>query len=296
MPDGDLIGRFERYLKTATDTGETTQWRYAYEVRHFLKQVNKPVEDLTPGELLDWHSNLRESGAAPGTIGLKHAAVRSLLDYLKKYEASEHAGLLLDALVELKMPRGSKPKRESYALAQLEIDRILDTASNSGGGIGRRDRALIHFLWATGCRRAEVRNLLLSSLSLKERTADVIGKGQKPRPVVFDEGCKADLAAWLQDRVRWEPTCENVFISTLKAPLALTTIGVLVRDTAQRAGIEKDVWTHIFRHSRITDLLNRGMSIQDTASFVGHSSVNTTMGYFHQEKRRLKQVYDQVTK
>lgn len=294
MPDVDLVERFERYLRTSTRKGAITQKRYPYEVRMVLGQLGNPLAELTPGDLLAWHSALQESGAAPGTMGLKHAALRSFLRYLQQFEQDQHAGLLLATLMQVELPRASTAKREAYALTAEEVEQILSTASDNER-IGLRDRALINFLWATGTRRAEVAGLTIPNLSLRQRTAIVLGKGDKLRPVIFDQACRQDLATWLKERPSWAPSCNNVFISANGAPISLNTIGVMVRETGRRAGIKRDVWTHVFRHSRITDLLNRGMNIQDTATFVGHRSVDTTMRYFHMEVGRLKKTYDQAT-
>ena len=55
------------------------------------------------------------------------------------------------------------------------------------------------------------------------------------------------------------------------------------------------MWPHVFRHTRITELLNNGMSLQDTAVMAGHTDVKMTMRYYHQEPSRLKQEDDKAT-
>ena len=72
-------------------------------------------------------------------------------------------------------------------------------------------------------------------------------------------------------------------------------MSAIVRTVAIEAGLAGQVWSHLFRHTRLTSLLNEGMSIQETARFAGHTSINTTLHYFHEDERRLKEGFDRAT-
>ena len=114
--------------------------------------------------------------------------------------------------------------------------------------------------------------------------------------MVFDQPCLEDLERWLEVRARWSPGCDNVFIAMHGGPLASETIWGILKDSCRRAGIRQEVWTHLFRHTAITRLLEGGMNLQDVAAFAGHSSVNTTLMYFHKGPGELKAAYDDATK
>jgi site-specific recombinase XerD len=291
------IEAFRRYMATASDLSEGTRTRYAYEVGQFFKLVEgKGVDQLSARDILDWNSILQEGGASQGTVGQKRAALRQFFQYLEEFEQDEHAGRLLRAMNHLKMPTALAPRREPYALTEDQVQRLLDAAAERPG-VGIRDRAIIHFLWATATRRAELRNLTLPDLDLEDRVASVVGKGDKRRNVVFDAACQEDLARWLEVRATWEiaPEVQEVFVSAFGRQLNINTVGNIVRECGERAGLRKELWTHIFRHSRLTGLLNGGMSIQDTAVFAGHSDPATTLGYFHQGAGELKSRYDRAT-
>lgn len=287
---------FVRYMATASDLSEGSRARYAYEVERFFKLVDKGLDQLTPSDILDWNAMLQEGGAARGTVGQKRAALRCFFGYLEEFLENEQAGRLLRAMNHLKMPPALAPRREPYSLTDDRVQRLLDAAGQHPG-VGVRDRAMLHFLWATGARRAELRNLTLGDLALEARLAEVVGKGDKPRTVVFDTACQQDLTRWLEVRATWEVAAEiqEVFISAFGARLNVNTISTIVRECGERAGLRKQLWTHIFRHSRLTDLLNGGMSIQDTAVFAGHTDPATTLAYFHQGAGELKSRYDLAT-
>lgn len=290
----NLTSSFERYLDSATDLALSTRRRYAREVRDFVRKVGATSLDVvTPGVLLAWYQELHDKGLYQGTMVQKIAALKQFLRYMEEFEESEHAGRLLKVLGRIKVPPDAAPKRQTHVLQPADIEELLAWAEKPPR-FGKRDRALISFLWATGCRRNEVVTLTLADLDVHGRQASVLGKGNKPRTVYFDQECRTDLALWLIERRTWGPLCDRVFISATGKPLAPDTLGSIVSGVANRAGV-KGVWTHLFRHTRITGLLNDGLSLQEVASFAGHTSVTTTMRYYHQDQVRLKERYDAVT-
>jgi integrase/recombinase XerD len=73
-------------------------------------------------------------------------------------------------------------------------------------------------------------------------------------------------------------------------------VSAIVSRCAEEAGLKGQVWAHLFRHSALTRLLDKGMAIQDVAKLAGHANINTTARYHHAEEARLKEVYDRATK
>jgi integrase/recombinase XerC len=298
----DYASGFAAYMQSGTNLSERTRQLYAYELTLFARNVENPLlTELSPQTLLQWNQMLYDAGAAVNTISSKHSAVKKFLDYLEEFpedkETGEHAGRLLRSLKRLHTPRDREPPRKPFSLDEGQVSKMLQ-AAGARLGRGPRDRAMVHLLWAAGIRRAELRDLLLDDLDMSERLATVTGKGAKTRTIVYDADCKEDLVKWLELRLYWRvPTDEqHVFVSVQGGPLALNYIGEMVREIAKEAGLRKEVWTHLFRHTRVTALLNKGMALQEVASFVGHTNVQTTMGYYHQDTGRLKDSYDRAMK
>lgn len=291
----EQVQDFERYMETSTRLSQGTRTRYAYEVGLFSRVMKvTTLEELTPALLLAWNTMLHDAGGATGTIGQKHAALAKFFDFLEEFQQDEHAGRLLHALKRLSSPKATAPRRETYALEDETVLKIIEAAA-ARPGVGVRDRAIVHFLWATGVRRAELAAVKLEDVDLPNRVATVTGKRDKTRVVAFDVPCQEALDHWITVRANSDPKVTNLFISVNGVALNHHTIGAVVRDSAKRAHIRKAVWTHLFRHTRVTELLNGGMSLQDTASFAGHDSLNTTLGYFHETPEQLRERYDRAT-
>ena len=288
------VQAFERYMETSPTLLPRTRTRYAYEVRRFAKIMSAAtLEDITPALLLEWNTMLHDAGGATGTVGQKHAALARFFSFLEDFQESEHAGRLLRALRRLSPPRATRPRRQTYVLEDDQLQKIIDAAGN-GTWYGSRNRAIIHFLRATGARRFEVASVNAADVALEQRVATITGKRAKERTVVFDEPCREALASWLQVRGKYGARVPNLFISVHGLAMHENSISAIIRDAARRAGLRKKVWTHLFRHTRLTTLLNGGMSLQDTAAFAGHDNPATTMKYFHQRPDRLRQRYDRA--
>lgn len=294
----DRLSAYQTYLDLSTRLSPVTKSIYLDALRRFIKHVKDcALADLSPAVLLEWHGRMAKAKLAYTTAQQRRAALKKFLIYLEEFEESDQAAKLVRALDRLQVPGDKRPKREPYSLRDIDILRLLARAGThviTGG----RDVAVIHFLWATGVRRAEVATLMLDDVDLEERIATVVGKGNKERVVIFDEACQHSLDLWLQDREESWPKKEGVetfFINLLGNPLTPFTVSQIVRTCVSEAGMRGKVWTHLFRHSRLTRLLDNGMAIQDVAKLAGHSNINTTARYHHAEEGRLKDIYDRAT-
>src|SRR5919106_1275294 len=213
----------------------------------------------------------------------------------QRYYYEVEAFALLNVLCrQMQAPKDKGPVRPAYVLEEERLNRLLDAAA-SKVSTGLWDRAMFHFLYSTGVRNRELTGLEMKGLDLRERMATVLGKGEKPRTVVFDADCQRDLEIWLEIRQTLSLRSSYVFCSVDGTRLSTAAVQGIVRDANKRAGFRKQLWPHVFRHTRITELLNNGMSLQDTAVMAGHTDVKTTMGCYHQEPSRLKEAYDKAT-
>ena len=254
----EYIPDFTRHMNTDTRLSHNTKRRYVYEMGVFANQMDDPqIVDVTPRDILRWHEAMRDDRLAQGTVGQKHAALRKYLQYLTAFERNGYAEELLRTFDRLPALPVVCPRKEAYTLTAEQIRQLIEAAGERPG-VGIRDRAMIHFLWDTGIRRAELRDLTLQNLDLNVRQAQVVGKGNKQRPVFFEHDCQSDLKDWLQTRATWKPECEQVFISATGKQLNLETVSSIVREAGKTAGLPKGVWTNVIRHSRITHLVNLG--------------------------------------
>lgn len=185
------------------------------------------------------------------------------------------------------------------AVKQIKYDKIVrkpfsavDREKLKNACCQLRDLALTEFLYASGLRVSEVISLDRSSIDFITREATVIGKGGKERRFYLSEVCAEYLRQYLNSRYD-----DNValFVGTKSPYRRLTKEGVeyIVKDLGKKAGVS-NVHPHRFRRTLATDLVRKGVPIQDVAQILGHSDLRTAQVYVALDQSTVKYHYSQA--
>ncbi len=174
-----------------------------------------------------------------------------------------------------------------------EVERLLqqpDPNTNQG----KRDRAMLELLYATGIRVSEFLSLRLDNLNLTDGFLICKGKGGKERIVPVGKSAETCIREYIE-HVR------SVFVKDPNDFLFLTSRGKiftrqgfwkLLKKYAGQAGFESPVSPHMLRHSFATHLLEGGADLRSVQLMLGHSQITTTQIYTHVSRRHLRAVYD----
>jgi len=201
-------------------------------------------------------------------------------------------GVLAESAVELL----NSPKLWQHlpkVLSPETVDRIL-AAPRPEDRYPLRDRALLCFLYATGCRASEAAGIRLSDVHLEESFCRCLGKGNKERMVSLNPVARAAIEAYLtyeRPRLAGRSESDRLFVSRRGTPLSRIMIWNLVKKYAARVGSSADVSPHTFRHTFATHMLAGGAEIRALQEMLGHASVQTTQIYTHVEHSRLKAIH-----
>lgn len=162
--------------------------------------------------------------------------------------------------------------KERQALTQMELE-YMRIACNTP-----REKAILEFLYSTGCRVSELIVLKKCDIDWHSGSVHLFGKGKKHRTSFINAKAEVSLREYLKSR---SDASEYLFVSDRKPHGKLTkdAIEKIIREMSKRASIGKTVTPHILRHTCATQAVNAGMPIEDVSTFLGHSSVNTTMTY-----------------
>lgn len=162
--------------------------------------------------------------------------------------------------------------KERQALTQLELEH-LRLACNTV-----REKAMLEFMYSTGCRVSELCAVKLSDIDSRGGTVHLYGKGRKHRTSFINAKCEVALCEYLKCR---KGESEYLFVSD-KVPhekLTKAAIEKIVNQIAERSGVNKHVTPHVLRHTTATQAVNNGMPIEGVSKLLGHASVATTMIY-----------------
>ena len=145
-------------------------------------------------------------------------------------------------------------------------------------------RALIHFLFYSGVRKAEILNLKRDNFNFDDNVAKVYGKGKKERIICFPK----KVAKEIQDYFASEPEIkDNAF------NISLGILNYLPKLISKH--LNKKVYPHLFRHSFARNLIyNKGVDINTVSKLLGHSSLTTTMIYINPDEKTIRNNYKKL--
>ncbi len=290
-PASDPIGPFLHYLMAECGLSSHTLAAYRSDIARFSRWRKKfapgPLAQLQIGALTGYVDHLVQAGLAPSSVGRHLAALSTFYRYLI------YDGKLSDNVAKL-LIAPAVWDRLPLVLGPSSVDRLM-AAPNQETTVGRRDRAALETLYATGCRASEVVGLRLGDLDMVRGSARCVGKGDKERLVPLGGKARAALEIYLkQDRpvlMAARPGIPNVFVTVRARPLSRVGLWKLVKTHALAAGLSADVSPHTLRHSFATHLLAGGADLRVVQEMLGHVSIATTQIYTRVELSRLQEVH-----
>ncbi|WP_300597215.1 site-specific tyrosine recombinase XerD [Niabella sp.] len=195
-------------------------------------------------------------------------------------------------LVEAPKTRRTLPDVLSFE----EIEQIL-LAIDLSKPEGTRNKAIIETMYSCGLRVSEVVQLRISQLYPDVGYIRVIGKGDKERLVPIGDTAIKHLKIYLQEirpQLTVKPGNEDiVFLNKRGTLLSRVMIFLVIKDLAAKAGIQKTISPHTFRHSFATHLIEGGANLRAVQEMLGHESITTTEIYTHLDREFLRKTLDQ---
>ena len=159
-------------------------------------------------------------------------------------------------------------------MTQIELEYIRKACNTL------RDKAIVEFLYSTGCRVSELCGVKKSDIDWTNKSVHLYGKGKKHRTSYINAKSEITLLTYLESR---DDSSDYLFVSERKphGQLKRDAVEKVIRQIAERASnnIQKPISPHIFRHTCATTALNNGMPIEDISKLLGHESISTTIIY-----------------
>jgi integrase/recombinase XerD len=275
-------GLSENYqLSTQRSLSEFAQWCSTRKKITHPRAVTLPVTT-------EYLADRKRAGLSAASIKLIVVALKIFFRFLTAKKIIER-----DPSEALALPRIERYLPET--LNELQVEQFLEKIDTKALH-GLRDRAMIELLYASGLRISELANSRLEDFNFEQRVVRVTGKGNKTRLVpVGRKACEA-LAAYLsteRPKLVKPRSSSEIFISHRGTKLTTARIWQIVKKHARQAGLEKNVYPHLLRHSFATHLLSNGADLRIIQEMLGHADISTTQVYTHVDQQRLKAVHRQ---
>ena len=223
---------------------------------------------------------------SPHTQSRRISGLKSFFNFLifEGYRKTAPTDLLENPKLGRKLP-------ETLNISEIET---IIASIDLGNALGHRNRAIIETLYGSGLRVSELVELSLSNIFFKEDLIRVTGKGDKQRLVPLGNYSKKYIKIYIegirnQMKVAKEYS-DILFLNRNGNKLTRAMIFTIVKKQAQKAGIDKNISPHTFRHSFATHLHENGADLRTIQLMMGHESITTTEVYTHLDNKHLKQV------
>lgn len=285
----ELIFRFLNWLFVEKKYSKNTFFSYKTDLYQFLNFLNKKINKITVEDVKKYFDNLKILQINSSTLARKYSTLNTFFKFLIINNVIES-----NPLEFIDYPKISK-KLPEY-LTPVEIEKFLNAISTKTNE-GIRDRALFELMYSTGLRVSEVVNLLFTNIDLKNNILKVEGKGNKERIVPFGSICNKYITKYLS-LVRPDINKKNLpflFVSRRGDKLSRITIWKNIKKYSSLAGIKKNVYPHILRHSFATHLISNGADIRFVQELLGHESILTTEIYTHLDIGTIIEFYNKFT-
>ena len=283
-----------------------------YWIRRFLTEYATSERNLSANTCASYRDMLilflpyaaKRKGVATdvlSVVDLSAELVRSFLVYLEKDRQcciatrnqrlasihalarfiGEHSPQHVEWCTQIRMVPIKKHVKTSVTyLEKSEMDRLLAVPDRSSGQ-GRRDHALLLFLYNSGARVSEAASLRIGDIDWNSKSVQITGKGNKQRRCPLWDTTLRLLRALAGQR----PVEAKLFLNCRGEPLTRYGIHTLVERYIAKLRISvpslraKRVSPHVIRHTTASHLLQAGVDINTIRAWLGHVSLDTTNIY-----------------
>lgn len=285
------IKQFRNYLKLERSLANNSIEAYERDVTKLkeffeIRAVNVSPLKVLQADLIDFIEFLNELGMSPYSQARMLSGVKSFYRFLlyEQFIERDPSELLEAPKIGRKLPD---------TLEFHEVEQVLAAIDMSTDG-GVRNRAMLETLYSSGLRVTELIELKISHIYELEGFLRVVGKGSKERLVPIGREALKHIGLY-REHVRIHQDIKRgqedfLFLNMRGSRISRISVFTIIKDLALKAGIQKSISPHTFRHSFATHLIEGGADLRAVQEMLGHESITTTEIYTHLDRDYLKQV------
>ena len=283
------IKAFISYLGKERSASYNTQISYERDLKKLKEYLGQQgimdVKEVSETSLNSYVLFLEKEGKAASTVSRYIASFKGFFEYCLKQGviANDPAERLKPPKVEKKFPQ---------ILTINETQKLMDGPDvQSSKGI--RDKAMLELLYATGIRVSELISLKMTDMNLSMEYV-ICHEKSKDRIIPFGSAAKKALEVYLEktrEEMLEDLESEYLFVNCSGKPMSRQGFWKLIKHYADKAGIEKEITPHTFRHSFAAHLLENGADVQSVQKMMGHADVSTTQMYVEMQAGNVRNVY-----
>ena len=286
------VNEFKNYLKLERSLSNNSIDAYLLDIRKLTSFISEnystslSIENINVSIIESFIKYLFKSESSTYSQARIVSGLKSFFNYLLLEEKIDINPMeLIDA------PKLVRKLPETLSIQEIEI---IINAVDLDLKEGMRNKAILETLYSCGLRVSELVNLKVQNLFLDIGFIKVLGKGMKERLVPIGTKAAECISIYMKDYRTNLNISEGfegyLFINRRGKNLTRNMIFIIVKDLVKKAGLNKNISPHTFRHSFATHLIEGGADLRAVQEMLGHESITTTEIYTHLNKNYLKEV------
>lgn len=289
----ETLRQYGEYLEKEKNMAANTRMAYegdVAELQAFLRERGND-QPLTASntDLVAWMLKLKNDGRSGSTLNRKLAAVRGYYSFFIKKGV-----ISVNPADNIKSPK-VKRKQLEYLTVE-EVEHLLEQPDDSLKG--RRDQALLELLYAAGLRVTEAAHANITDLNLRIGFITCSGEHGKARIIPLGRPSRQAIETYVYD-VRPQILKDKdddgaLFLNTNGSRLTRQGVWKILKEYAQKAGLENRLSPQTLRTSFAVHMVQNGADLKSIQELMGHEDLAATQIYLTVTKNRIKEVYDRT--
>ena len=288
MTWSEAIENYANYLRFEKNASENTIEAYVSDLQKLQDFAEQNLMNITPitisyEHLQEFLYQISKINYSERTQARWISSIKGFFSFLLEDELREDNP---SALLET-------PKLGLYLPDTLSLEEIekLISATEENTDLAKRNRCMIEVLYGCGLRVSELTELQISNINFKENYLKIQGKGDKVRFVPLADYTADFIKNYInniRNKQKINPKYSDIlFLNSRGVQISRQMVFLIIKEIVRKAGIQKNISPHTFRHSFATHLLQNGADLRFIQEMLGHSSITTTEIYTHLNTEEL---------
>lgn len=280
---------YKAYLQLERSMSEHSVDAYLHDVEKLTQwiQLSKDLKSPSDIDLKDLQSFVKWIGELGMTANSQARIISGIRSFYKYCLMEQICRQDPSTLLEAPKTKRKLPDTLSFEEIELVIAQV-DQSSPEGG----RNKAILETMYSCGLRVTELINLKLSCFFPDLGFIRVTGKGDKERLVPIGRDAIKYILLYTNHIRNLQPVQKGyediIFLNRRGKGLSRVMIFYIIKEMVYKAGIQKIVSPHTFRHSFATHLVEGGADLRAVQEMLGHESITTTEIYTHLDRDFLR--------
>ena len=287
-----LIDAFEKYILKEKNAAQNTVNAYIKDLEHFDEFLKargvRDLADAANSDIVAYVMELKKEDKSRSTVNRKLTSIRTFYKYLVK------EGRIRENPAEnIKSPRIEKKEIEFLSIE--DIDKLMSLPDESLKG--RRDRAMLELMYATGIRASELIAMKLDDCNMRMGFVKCSGEHSKARIIPIGRPARMALEDYIYDvrpAMLRGGKSESLFVNYVGESMTRQGLWKILKEYGDMAGFEVKLTPQVIRNSFAVHMLQNGADIKSIQELMGHEDIAATQAYLAVTKNRIKDVYDRA--